>query len=349
MTTAEGDIDTLEGRMTTAEGDIGVLEETLNAEIGKCVVWIGDSYTQANSLGSDQNKRFSTIVSNRLNMSEFNYAVGGCGFLYSDEHQDKFATQIENAINAMTNSEKNTTKYVFVCGGRNDPYNVPNYTLSQLNTEVNNCANLVANNFPNATLIFIPMLWDSIYMSNTYQLYMQRLINCCLNTVTNKKVVVIQNAYQWLLGKYAEILTDGVHPNVGGHLIIANYIVSSIFGGSSSAFPQIFTLPCNYGDCTLRLKDGVLYLTMHISNPSGITFGTQIVQEQTYSEDIGLIMRESMPITLNNRTGEVALAQLVISHSNQQMKIKIESLSDSGTWVSGNTYHGIGVALNGLN
>lgn len=192
-------------------------------------IFIGDSYVQGNSLGSEQNKRFSTVLCERMNMKEKNYAVGGTGFITGTT---KFIDQLTNAINDNS-YDHNKVKYVFVCGGRNDAgsYGYMNETIVNA---VNAVIDSINNNFPKATPIIIPMMWNSTYIKNTeYPLY-QTIIYAC----QSKKACVIPNAYTWLTGMFGMILSDNVHPNVQGHSIISSHIMDSLISGNSFAYPS---------------------------------------------------------------------------------------------------------------
>ena len=75
------EVQTFDGRIDALETDNAYLLENVDIKQNG-IVWIGDSYVEAVSLGENQNKRFSTLVSNKLGLTEYNYAKGGTGLFY---------------------------------------------------------------------------------------------------------------------------------------------------------------------------------------------------------------------------------------------------------------------------
>lgn len=185
-------------------------------------LWIGDSYVEANSLGADKDKRFSTIVSKQLLTTELNYAIGGTGF----STQNNFLSQATLAYNENKNIAKNI-KYVFVGGGRNDAYLNPSYTFTQIREVVEPVFNFIKANFPNAKIVCLPMLFDCSPMPNSY-LHWKIGIYSYLNVLTGVKIL---NLGQLFMGDSSYILNDNVHPNVSGHAMLASSIISSLYGG----------------------------------------------------------------------------------------------------------------------
>lgn len=185
-------------------------------------LWIGDSYVEANSLGADKNKRFSTIVSKQLLTTELNYAIGGTGF----STQNNFLSQATLAYSENKNIA-DKVKYVFVGGGRNDAYLNPSYSFTQIREVVEPVFNFIKANFPNAKIICLPMLFDCAPLPNSY-LHWKIGICSYLNVLTGVKIL---NLGQLFMGDSSYILSDNVHPNVSGHAMLASSIISSLNGG----------------------------------------------------------------------------------------------------------------------
>ena len=201
----------------------------INALERNIAVFIGDSYVGGNSLGTDVDKRFSTVLSNRMGWVEKNFAVGGMGYVYGNT---TFEDQIDNAV-ADNTYNHDDVKYVLICGGRNDGGTYP-YMDATLTTAVQSAITAAKTGFPNATVIVVPMLWDYQYISRAiYPLY-----QTIIYAAQTLDAVVIPNAYTWLTGMKGMILSDGVHPNVTGHAIIASHIENALTTGNSFAFPS---------------------------------------------------------------------------------------------------------------
>ena len=235
-------------------------------------IFIGDSYTQANSLGeNDRNKRFSTIVSNRLNLIEKNFAVGGMGYVTG---ATTYSQQLDNAI-SDTSFKKSKVKYVFINGGRNDGADIPFMDTTYTNA-VKNTVQKAIDNYPNARVIIIPMMWDyTNIISAIYPIY-QTIIYACQTL----DCVIIPMAYSWLTGYRDFILSDNVHPNVDGHNIIANHICNALKTGNYNAFPQMLKLEPSSnietnGYFTIHQENGFLtfnsYYYLNNPIPSGTT------------------------------------------------------------------------------
>ena len=212
--------DLLQFRLTTVETYIN------NEQSAKYAVWIGDSYTQANSLGQDQDKRFSTLVSAQLGMTEKNYASGSCGYAAGT---NTYTQQITAASLDMTTEQKNRTEYVFICGNRNDAngataqYSYNDITAVVVPTITNACTV-----FPNAKIIVIPMMWSAQPLDRWATTWYFGVINAL---DFNPRVTILNNAYMMLFGRFNLVMEDYVHPNVNGHYHIAKCILSAIRGG----------------------------------------------------------------------------------------------------------------------
>ena len=155
------------------------------------------------------------------------------GFL---EGNAPFADQLQNAISDISYTHSNV-EYVFICGGRNDGPIVLE-TPDDEKTEVLSVFATAISNYPNAKVIFIPMLWDaSLFQQQQYRAY--RLFSqCCIG----QKVTMIPNAYMWLMGYKDYILSDGVHPNIAGHAAIFNHIADALETGFSYQYTNSVTL-----------------------------------------------------------------------------------------------------------
>lgn len=209
------------------QNNLGTLLKAIKY-IEKNIIFIGDSYTQGNSLGDDQDKRFSTILSEMFKMKEINVGAGGCGYFKTENYPTYFYQQLINAINTMSAKDWANTEYILVCGGRNDPNNYPNATQAEYDKATSDICDMASKYFPCAKLVFVPYLFDSNYMPNNYYKHYLKLVNA----LRKNKCAVINYAYTWLTGRFADILEDKVHPNVNGHNIIAHNLYNILIGGN---------------------------------------------------------------------------------------------------------------------
>lgn len=196
--------------------------------IERNIIFIGDSYTQGNSLGNDKDKRFSTVLSKMLRMKEINVGTGGCGYFKTENHPTHFYQQLIDAIDSMSAKDWANTEYIIVCGGRNDTNNYPNATQAEYDKAISDICDMTSKYFPCAKLVFVPYLFDSNYMLNNCYKHFLKLVNA----LRKNKCVVINYAYTWLTGRFADILEDKVHPNVNGHNIIAHNLYNVLMGGN---------------------------------------------------------------------------------------------------------------------
>lgn len=278
-------------------------------------VWIGDSYVQANSLGELQSQRFSSKISSALGTIEKNYAIGGSGYLAPVE--STFKDQLNNAIADLTTSEKKRVKYVFLAGGRNDPWLVSDYTIQQLNTAVTDCILLAKSAFPYAKIFAIPMLWDTSALPATYQTYLYDIMRCFY--FNGSTVRTVSNAYTYLQGRHDLILEDHIHPSVNGHALIANRLLSSMDGVNEN-------IPAFYSDTnnglTIKLKRIGDDIQIDISGtPTNATaFGAELTSTQLIDVQLGLVTNGPSFITLTGRDGSSCVCQIFFNINYSQVK-----------------------------
>lgn len=260
--------------------------DTLNKKYK--ALWIGDSYTQANSLGSPMT-RFSRQVSDALNMEEVNYGIGGTGFGLSNPPEtgnNNFIDQLKKAANEIT--DKDDVKYVFVCGGRNDfSLNSTAPTGAIVGGWIGQILAIVEANFKNAQLIFIPLLYDcTVPVFNQISFY--KLFMYVAKTAQNKspKFKCIENAYTWLLGLYSAVFSkDKIHPNQKGHNIIARAILQSLYGSTDVCPATTANMPLNTTNLVSDypnavqisvLNNGLISANVNLKIANEIAFGSQL-------------------------------------------------------------------------
>lgn len=220
----------LGARILALENKVNDLETRIGIDY-ESVVWIGDSYTSAGSLGSDVDKRFSTLVSSYLGLTEHNYAVGGTGYKYGST---PYTTQVANAVADFVAQgyDQTKVKYCFVIGNRNDAD--ASYGWSEYATAIDNVLNTLSNFYTNAQLIVIPALWDAKPCKELMIRYAGIIQERCQ---LHNNVTFFDNAWTWLQGHENEILYQNgadVHPNVVGHQRLASHILNCLDGSNYS-------------------------------------------------------------------------------------------------------------------
>lgn len=321
--------------------DLASVSTNLLELAGKNAVWIGDSYVEANSLGADQDKRFSTKICEKLGLTEYNFAVGGSDWLAP--MGDTFEDQIEDANSSMTSEQKYFTKYVFICGGRNVPYNTPTYTLGQLFTEFKDVLTKAETYFPNAIIVVVPLLWDATAMPQTYQTFLGNIMACCCATYW--RGFYVSNAFNWLTGKVGAILSDGIHPNVDGHATIASYLMSALLGVNNRPAPVFYNDTQQGITVKYKLINGIIYIDVSGTLTSNLTFGTQL-SSFAIGQNGGILTNSQIMVTGTTRTGQGAPFQFNAFTSGGICNLRLQYIGD--TISSGETIDAHGVAINGL-
>ncbi len=203
---------------------------------GYNVVFIGDSYTYGTGASDHldgDTKRFSTLLANKLQATEFNYGVGSTGFCDpgSGGQNAPFNTQITNAANGMTASEKTNTHLVVIAGGVNDFNEGTAYSASDMQVASHNCMVNALTNFPNAIILLVPMLFKGNGANARLIHFENSLIQGITYYNNTRRCVYIQGAWTWNFGRPSHFISDNLHPNDLGHQVIASMIYAHILGG----------------------------------------------------------------------------------------------------------------------
>lgn len=263
----------------------------------KYIVYIGDSYTGASSLGANRDKRYSTTLAAKLGLIEKNYAVGGSGFTVGTT----YPTQVDNAISDFTtnNLDFNEVKYFVIGGTRNDKDTL---TYSTYNTAIRSTLYKIATNFPNARIIVLSLLYDARFMPQYYLRNRGWLCSIIAQYPEINKGVTVIDCHNWLTGAFNNILyEDGanVHPTVAGHNVISERAYSAIMGNNIRT--------TNYGvhdnngfintglsrsSCAFLVyhDDDIINLQVYIkvSNYTLVPAGTTIFSKQYTTAQIGV-------------------------------------------------------------
>ena len=244
----------------------------------------------------------------------------------------------------MTAEQKRTTKYVFVCGGRNDPYLVPDWTLSQLNTAVSDVYTRAHAAYPNALIVGVPMTWSAEALSQTYQRYLSELINC-MEFNAQIPSMTITTAWTWLIGRIGSILSDGVHPNVDGHRDIAVMLYQSLKGGNMYRNPQRYPNTSNGITTIIKLINNRISIYVSGTPSTSLSFGNYIFQNFNLGAYGGLRTDNMFFVPLVGRDGTTACCQIGFYASSGKIVCSLQLVTNSMTQQE---YHGFVEFENGM-
>ena len=180
------------------------------------LVTFGDSYADGT-----QSRTWSYQLSTMLpGLTWKNYAKSGAGFNVSSI--PTFTQQVANCVNDAT-VDKSKVKVAVCAGGRND--------ILDYNTAVSKakeCVLAMENAFPNAIIVFAPMLFDQATLDEGGMRKYNGLYNGGLDASSgNPRVVLVDSAYVWCKGQSNWFPTGDIHPNDTGAKAIAKYLYTA--------------------------------------------------------------------------------------------------------------------------
>lgn len=194
----------------------------LDREKGRTAVFIGDSF-MAPSTSYPQ--KLAYFVCQLTGWTMYNYSYGGSGWVDEAGAAMNFYHQIQKAASEIS-IEADQIDYVIIGGGFNDWNDTTPLTYNHLYTAAANTMKEAHANFPNAKLIVIPMMFRNFGVdTHMHDLYSAIVAGC---NSSNVPMLMIPQAYLWQLG-FKNV--DGVHPTVDLYKIMAEYVVSWVFGG----------------------------------------------------------------------------------------------------------------------
>ncbi|MBE6016178.1 MAG: SGNH/GDSL hydrolase family protein [Lachnospiraceae bacterium] len=206
----------------------------------KYFVVFGDSVGEGLGLVGDINLRHTTLISEALNLREYNFSKSAAGYLY-ESRGDGLPTYLDElnniAKNAMTQSQIANTCVVLIEGGLNDYLQYQNWGYGDdpeeyLKTSVKNFISAVRSTYTNADIYFAygegtSRRWAdanteliSEYETAIGSVYDAVKDSAGVNMVDGNN----GNAYYFynMLGQNDSYYLDGYHPSVAGHRIMAD-------------------------------------------------------------------------------------------------------------------------------
>lgn len=235
ITSAEGDIDAIETTLTGFDATHQVKDYVDNAvasvetQLTKHAIFIGDSFSTSHFV-SDLN-RWCYKVARALHMTPHIYAENGAGFLRPGTSVGRNFNDLAGLAVADTAFTNDDVYYVFVYGGLNDLRS--EYIATAFTTGVHNVIDTCRAAFTNAQIVICGVnawstgftwagtynygnLWAEIKIQDTIRAYAERVSFIGMS---------------WCLGFNEDLYSgDPPHPNSAGHTVIANWILSYLFG-----------------------------------------------------------------------------------------------------------------------
>ena len=241
-----GDIETERNRATSAEEKLSNDINTLSTNItnlgtfkNASLVAFGDSWVNPTT---EWYGNWVAKCANYLGCTKsYNFADGGSGFsgLQIEESAKAVSinAQVEYARNHMTESEKNSVRYVAVIGGTND-FGYSNLTPQKWCENVQTTLNRAQQTFPNAKIIHLidnSLCAENPAMPNTKNDVRWMTLRRWLPDIYNYHLTYSRFDLipAMLSDKYYR--EDWVHPSLHGTSMIG-YLFAALFNGSKIAF-----------------------------------------------------------------------------------------------------------------
>lgn len=196
---------------------------------GGNMILVGDSYcvdeNESLSPGWSDGQGFGKLMSSILNMTLYNYSVSGIGF--GDYNKStNYVTRIGNAIDTMTQEQKNNVKLVIFAGGANDG----DQSISLISNRIKSCYELCLKYLPNAVIWTCFIGWSR----NGAQFeYFKRARNRWKLGCARCGMPIMKGT-EWCLHHWDYVGDDNLHPSTDGQQKIKDSILSGLFNGGTT-------------------------------------------------------------------------------------------------------------------
>lgn len=199
-------------QITTINNYISV-NEIFNMRGDNIMVTFGDSYASPTD-----NTSWAVQVATKLGWTLKNYAIGGAGYI---EPNTTYQSEFNSARQDHTYAHEKVS-LVIIGGSRNSNDGYDGSIKIAATALFQQCI----NEYPNARIIAIPMLWDN----NTVSDYWRYNAGEIEQAAIENGIESIPWAWTWNMGKTENIKNDKIHPNEKGTTIIRNYILRYLTG-----------------------------------------------------------------------------------------------------------------------
>jgi lysophospholipase L1-like esterase len=178
---------------------------------GDVALWIGDSFTEGYQASSPA-KRFTTLVSQKMNWSEVNVAVGGSGFIEPGPKEMNYLAQAQQA-----SSQGIEPDVILISGGQNDASQDPSSAAGAF-------FDYLTTTWPLARIVVIPGTWNAKAVEPRILTHATAVIAAA----RSRHIEVLPGAWTWLHGRPELIASDSTHPNDAGYKVMAEWIVQGL-------------------------------------------------------------------------------------------------------------------------
>lgn len=254
----------------------GDFEAIINDELfkipvhaGNNIVFIGDSMTVGTGASSTAN-RFSTLIAQQFEMTEYNFGVGGSGFC----RPHTFLEQVNTANSSMTATEKNKTSLVLIVGGCNDMRwrSDMSLTIQEFTSAVVTCMNRAKEVFPNAMIAMaVGQSMNNVFYDTDRHYYYQAM-TAMKQAHTAGRVIIIDHVAASINGRSDTYTSDNLHPNDKGYSMFAGFLANAIMGGGTDTEYYIGRVLYD-SDYVTSIRDGHIF-----RQTENILFGEGLIQ-----------------------------------------------------------------------
>lgn len=215
---ARSGIENTNAMLNTTNTNLDALSNKVTKLHHKGYIFIGDSYTQGYSPDGNISNTFVNQIINNLKITDVKISAnGGASFANSDNN---FLTLLKN-INV---TDKNSITNIVVFGGYNDY----SWNKTDITTGMTNFFNYAKTNYPNAIISigYVGFCTDS----STYN---KRADSVSIyNEVSGHLGGNYLSGCEYILHNTNEMSSDGIHPNITGHKMLASYCTTALMNGS---------------------------------------------------------------------------------------------------------------------
>lgn len=215
---ARSSIENTNARLNTTNTNLDALSNKVTKLHHKGYIFIGDSYTQGYSPDGNISNTFVNQIINNLKITDVKISAnGGASFANS---ANNFLTLLKN-INI---TDKNSITNIVVFGGYNDY----SWSKTDIIAGMTNFFNYAKTNYPNAIISigYVGFCTDS----STYN---KRADSVSIyNEVSGHLGGNYLSGCEYILHNTNEMSSDGIHPNITGHKMLASYCTTALMNGS---------------------------------------------------------------------------------------------------------------------
>ena len=189
------------------------VNELFNMRGDNIIITFGDSYASPTD-----NRSWAVQTAAALGWTLKNYAIGGAGYIEPNTtYQQEFTSAQQD-----TTYQHEKVSLVIIGGSRNSNDGYKGTIKIAATALFNQCK----NEYPNARIIAIPLLWDKKTVSDYWRYNAGEIEQAAIEA----GIESIPWAWTWNMGISENFDGDNIHPNAKGTAIIKNYILRYLTG-----------------------------------------------------------------------------------------------------------------------